>query len=64
MIIVDKDGNIIEGATQIAKPDAKSLDEEMISVNLQRGKVWTIEQKRELVMSIFQDIEHIKKLKM
>jgi len=30
LIIVDKDGNVIEGARQIAKPGSKSLGEEML----------------------------------
>ena len=36
-IIVDKDGNVIEGAKQIAKPDAKNMGEEMIKTFLEAG---------------------------
>jgi hypothetical protein len=37
MIIVDKDGNIIEGAKHIQKPNAKNIGEEMLEAFKESG---------------------------
>jgi len=37
MIIVDKDGNVIEGAKQIEKPDCKNMGDSMVETFLKAG---------------------------